>query len=208
MRLLAALIVVLALAGCSQTGQGPPRITIQPPTQTTPTQPAPPPIPRVKPVSVDVPTINAHSTLVPLGLKPDGSLDTPDVHHPQQAGYFCVTDPIKVCANGVVPGQPGPAVIVGHVDGAHQQGVFFHLRNMKVGDTATVTEDGGRTLTFTAYRVLQAAKTQFPSSVVYGDTVGPELRLITCTGQFVGGSLGYADNMIVFMSLVPNPPGT
>jgi hypothetical protein len=37
---------------------------------------------------------------------------------------------------------------------------------------------------------------------VYGDFTRPGLRLITCGGQWVGGELGYADNVIVFASLV------
>jgi sortase (surface protein transpeptidase) len=162
----------------------------------------------VPPASIDIPKINAHSTLIPLGLEPDGSLKVPDVKHPKQASYFCVVDidPGKVCSNGVVPGQPGPAVVVGHIDGAKQKGIFYDLPKMAVGDTATVTEANGKILTFSAYRVLETAKTQFPASVVYGDTVGPELRLISCTGKFVGGQTGYNDNIIVFMALVPNPP--
>jgi hypothetical protein len=32
------------------------------------------------------------------------------------------------------------------------------------------------------------------------------LRLVTCGGQFVGGDLGYQDNIIVFLRMVQ--PGT
>jgi hypothetical protein len=37
---------------------------------------------------------------------------------------------------------------------------------------------------------------------VYGDFTRPGLRLITCGGRWVGGELGYADNVVVFASLV------
>jgi hypothetical protein len=37
---------------------------------------------------------------------------------------------------------------------------------------------------------------------VYGDFSRPGLRLITCGGEWKGGSIGYADNIIVFASLV------
>ncbi|HZE02602.1 MAG TPA: sortase [Pseudonocardiaceae bacterium] len=200
-RLPALLLAGFALAGCgAPSGGGVSRIPV------IPTTTAPPP--RVAPASIDVPKIKAHSTLIPLGLNADGSLKVPDVKHPQQASYFCVVDPdpAKICSNGVVPGEPGPAVVVGHIDGAKQKGVFYDLPKMAVGDTATITEADGKVLTFSAYRVLNIAKTQFPASVVYGDTVGPELRLISCTGTFVGGQMGYANNIIIFMALVPNPP--
>lgn len=200
MRTLAALgVALVALTGaCAHPtpGQRPPVITSAP-------------APVVGPARIDIDTINAHSTLIPLGLQPDGALEVPDVHHPQQAGWYCVNpvlpQPAK-CVSGVIPGQVGPAVIVGHVDGDHQQGVFYNLKNLGVGDTARVTLVDDRVLTFEVYRVLRAAKTAFPAQVVYGDTVGPELRLITCSGDFVGGVLGYADNTIVFAQLIPTPP--
>lgn len=167
-------------------------------------------VPRSSPVSVDVHAIGAHSTLVPLGLDGDGSLAVPDVHHPAQASWYCadatITGRTTRCSSGVQPGQPGPAVIIGHVDGDHQQGVFYHLKSLKVGDTAQVGLADGTTLTFSAYRVLMAAKTQFPQQVVYGNTPGPELRLITCTGSFVGGKYGYDQNLVVFLTMIPNPP--
>lgn len=199
--------VVAALgAGCGGTH----------PTQSAPLSPAPTlraptptVLPRVAPVGVDIPTIDAHSSLIPLGLNADGSIKVPEVHHPQQASYYCVEDkthPERICSSGVVPGQVGPAVIVGHVDGAHQKGIFYRLKEVQVGDTVQVREANGSTLSFVVYRVLSAAKTQFPASVVYGDTTTPELRLITCTGNFVGGKLGYANNLIVFATLIPQVP--
>lgn len=200
MRLLTTLTVLALAAGCSSTGH-------TPPTQTPPRTPAPS-LPRLVPVSVEVPQLGAHSDLVALGLNPDRSLETPDVAHPEQAGFYCVKDPVRTCSSGVLPGQVGPAVVIGHIDGNHgQKGVFHDLPTLKPGDTASVTESDGSVLTFSVYRVLSTAKTQFENSVVYGNTTLPELRLITCSGPFVGGTLGYSDNTVVFLVLVPTTPG-
>lgn len=173
----------------------------------TTTTPAAPSVPRVAPTRIDIPKIDAHSSLIPTGLNPDQSLAAPDVKHPQQASYYCVVDPQKICSSGVIPGQPGPAVILGHIDGAKQKGIFYDLGKLQIGDTITITLKDGTILTFQVYRILQRSKTVFPTQVVYQPTSIPEIRAITCTGAWVGGAVGYGDDLIVFASLVPNPPG-
>ena len=220
-RIPAALLAVIAgvalVAGCTGNGGAPA------PPRGIPviTATAPPPL---QPVSVDIPQIGVHSTLIPLGLLTSGprkgAVDEPDVNHPQQAGYFCVATgpgvPPPACSSGVAPGQLGPAIIIGHVDGspatsggAHQLGVFFRLHELRGGDKISVTRTDGSVVTFAVYRSIQVAKTGFPSQEVYGNTATPELRLITCTGRFVGGELGYNDNIVVFarqVSVTPPSP--
>jgi hypothetical protein len=49
-------------------------------------------------------------------------------------------------------------------------------------------------------RVDQVAIGQFPTDAVYGDTAGPELRLITCGGTFDRATHSYRDNVIVYAS--------
>ncbi len=51
-------------------------------------------------------------------------------------------------------------------------------------DQVLVKDGDGRTLTFTVYRTQQVAKASCPTEDVYGNTSGPELRLITCGGVF------------------------
>jgi hypothetical protein len=46
------------------------------------------------------------------------------------------------------------------------------------------------------------AKSRVPAKEVYGDFSRPGLRVITCGGAWVGGEEGYADNIVVFASLV------
>lgn len=215
--LLAVLVCVIALvAGCSG-GGGAPAPAGQPPVHN---QAAPPPL---QPVRIDIAQINAHSTLIPLGLLTSGprkgAIDEPDVKHPQQAGYFCSTTatvvPPPSCDSGVAPGQVGPAIVIGHVDGSiapgtntHQLGVFFRLHELRGGDKIDVTRTDGSVVTFAVYRSVQLSKSAFPTQQVYGNTATPELRLITCSGQFVGGQLGYNDNIIVFARQVGVTPPT
>jgi hypothetical protein len=43
---------------------------------------------------------------------------------------------------------------------------------------------------------------RFPTEHVYGNTAGPELRLITCGGAFDSGSGHYQDNVVAYARLV------
>lgn len=140
------------------------------------------------PVRVDVDAINAHSSLVQLGLNADKTVQVPPVSQPLQAGWYKF---------GVRPGEVGKAVLLGHVDGGGQLGVFNRLRDLKAGDVAKVTEQGGQVLSFVVKQVQEVPKNQFPTQAVYGPSNQRELRLITCGGAFDKSSGNYVDNIIV-----------
>src|SRR5262249_42362953 len=140
------------------------------------------------PVRVDVDAINAHSSLVQLGLNTDKTVEVPPVSQPLQAGWYKF---------GARPGEQGKAVILGHVDGGGQLGIFNRLRDLKPGDVAKVTEQGGQVLNFVVRQVQEVPKAQFPTQAVYGPSDQRELRLITCGGAFDKSSGNYVDNIIV-----------
>jgi LPXTG-site transpeptidase (sortase) family protein len=147
---------------------------------------------RSVPVSLKIPAIDAQSSLVALGLNADQTVQLPPVSTPMQAAWF---------DGSPTPGQVGPAVILGHVDGDKQEGIFFRLHELKVGDQVLVTRQDGSTATFTVTGKQEIAKDQFPSDEVYGDTPDPELRLITCGGSFDSAAHSYVDNVIIFAKL-------
>jgi sortase (surface protein transpeptidase) len=189
--LIAVLAVgALALAGCGSTpapGPGPAAEAAS----VAPAAPAPSYVTGAAPESISLPSIGATSSLVPVGLAPDGSMAVPSVHEPKQAAWF---EP------GPEPGQPGPAVVVGHIDGDHIPGVFFRLKDVREGDRVEV-RTGGKTLAFTVYRTELVAKDAFPAGEVFGHTDGPELRLITCGGDFDHAARSYKGNTLVFAKL-------
>ncbi|GAB3562104.1 hypothetical protein GCM10027445_02070 [Amycolatopsis endophytica] len=145
--------------------------------------------PAAEPGAVDIPRIGAHSTLVPLGLNADQTIEVPPVGTPGQAGWY---------SYGPAPGEVGPAVILGHVDGGGRQGIFHRLRELVPGDEVSVSRKDGSVVRFAVSRTEQIDKDVFPSEAVYGDTAGPELRLITCGGSFDRDAHSYRDNIIVF----------
>ena len=144
------------------------------------------------PVEVEVPSIGVRSTLVDLHLDGQGALEAPTDYG--TAGWF---------VDGPQPGQPGPAVVAGHVDSKDGPAVFYRLADMAVGDEVIVSRQDADPARFAVTRVEQYPKDAFPTAAVYGPVPGPELRLITCGGTFDRRAGSYRDNVVVYATALP-----
>lgn len=181
------LVVSLALlAGCGSTDAPAPSQLLSEPTIAVTQDPV------SIPVQLDIPKIDAHSSLIPLGVAASGEHEVPDVKTPQQAGWF---EP------GPEPGQVGPAIVLGHIDGNKQKGIFYRLHELAKGDKIDIHLDNGVGLRFEVYEVQRVDKDKFPKDKVYGFTDKRELRLITCGGQFDAAAHSYLDNWIIYAVL-------
>ena len=138
------------------------------------------------PARVAIPSIGVDSPLQPLSLQADNTLQTPTEW--AEAGWY---------AGGVRPGDPGPAVIAGHVDSRNGPAVFFRLRDLHAGADVYITTQSGKTLHFVVDTSQRFPKDRFPTEAVYGPTPRPVLRLITCTGEFDAANHNYLDNLVV-----------
>lgn len=145
----------------------------------------------IDPHRIVIPSIGVDADVIELGLQPDGTMEVPTDY--AQAGWF---------APGPRPGRVGPAVIAGHVDDQSGPAVFFDLVELEAGDLIEVHSDDGETVTFAVRETQEHPKDEFPTEVVYGNTSGPELRLITCSGDFDRAARSYRDNTIVFAERV------
>jgi sortase (surface protein transpeptidase) len=137
---------------------------------------------------IRIETIDVNAKVVDLGLNPDRTLEVPaDV---RLSGWW---------TGRSVPGEPGPGIVVGHVDSARQgPGVFFRLRELDVGDAIHVERSDGSTAEFRVTETELVLKSEFPTEKVYGSVQGSQLRLITCGGSFDSSARSYAGNLIVF----------
>lgn len=144
------------------------------------------------PEALRIGAIDAMSTMVPLGLNEDGTVEVPSLDQPRQAGWY---------RYGPTPGELGPAVVLGHVNARGAEGIFARLSELAPGDEVEIDRADGRTAVFTVTRVEQISKTAFPTETVYGDTTDAELRLITCGGQLDRERHSYRDNIIVYALL-------
>jgi hypothetical protein len=142
------------------------------------------------PVRLRVPAARVDTALQPLGRMADGTIAVPD--DPNIAGWY---------ADGPRPGQPGPAVILGHVDSVTGPAVFFDVARLSPGATIAVDTADGSTINFRVTGVTRVPKNQFPTDLVYLPTLEPSLRLVTCGGNFDRAAGSYRDNVIVFADL-------
>jgi sortase (surface protein transpeptidase) len=141
------------------------------------------------PVRIIIPKIQVSSSLERLGRERNGTVEVPSFH---AAGWYAL---------GPRPGDPGSAVILGHVDTTNGPAVFFRLRELRPGDLVEVERSDGSTVRFVVRRTAQYLKKQFPTDEVYFPTLAPELRLITCGGSFDYTLHHYRSNIIVFATL-------
>jgi hypothetical protein len=135
---------------------------------------------------VRLPAVDVRSPLVDLDVGPDGALQTPA--DPAVAGWY---------VRGAAPGRSGPTVIAGHVDSRSGPGVFHRLDELVAGDRVEVARSDGQVVAYRVATVETHPKDAFPTARVYGPTPGPELRLITCGGEFDPRSRHYRDNVVV-----------
>lgn len=139
------------------------------------------------PARLRIPSLGVDAPVEQVAAKADGTMDTPKKFG-DVAWY----------APGARPGNPGNAVIAGHVDNAlTTSGVFEHLDQISIGDYITVADEAGKTLVYrvisnTAYPVDEA-----PAQAIFA-TEGPSrLVLITCTGQWEPGQRQYSERLVV-----------
>ncbi|MDT7625480.1 MAG: hypothetical protein QOF99_6381 [Pseudonocardiales bacterium] len=194
--LVGAAVLSLGLTGCGMAA-GPWASAADGPNLTSPIVTGAPvapaaPLAAAAPVGLRIDSINASSTLVPLGLNVNRTVAVPPVATPMQASWYRL---------GPAPGAPGPAVILGHVNGDGKEGIFARLNEVKPGDQVKVSRADGKTAVFTVTKLQQVAKNAFPTTAVYGDTPAAELRLVTCGGDFDQSKHSYADSIIAFATL-------
>jgi len=139
-----------------------------------------------EPVRLRIPAAGVDTPLVRLRRAADGTVEVPTDFG--VAGWF---------AEGPRPGQIGPAVILGHVDSRAGPAVFFRLKDLRPGAEVVVDRADGSTVTFRVTGALRVPKVEFPTDEVYGPTLEPSLRLVTCGGSFDRAARSYRDNVIV-----------
>jgi sortase (surface protein transpeptidase) len=199
-RLVAGAAALALLVGCSQAGarraEPAPAATSQPPEPTVPGVDVARGFRSARgyratpvPVRLEIPKIGVASSLIPLGRAADGTVEVPPW---KVAGWY---------ARGPRPGDPGSAVILGHVDSTGGPAVFFRLRELRRGDRIEVRRADGSRVRFVVQRTAQYDKQAFPTDEVYYPTLAPELRLVTCGGRFDHASGHHVANVIVFATI-------
>lgn len=147
-----------------------------------------------RPASIDIPAIGVRAKVIALGLTRTGKLAVPSLSDPTVTSWY---------DKGPLPGQPGAAAILGHVDTAKTgPAVFYKLGKLRPGERIYIRLRDGRTVIFETYAVALYAKTTFPTRKVFGATSWPTLRLITCGGAFDRHTGHYLANVVAYASYI------
>jgi hypothetical protein len=144
------------------------------------------------PTRISIPSLGVQAKIIGVGRAADGSIATPAADPAEATGWYRL---------GPTPGELGTAVIVGHVDTASRPAVFHKLPELRKGNLIEVSREDHRVATFTVDSVETFPKTSFPAERVFDSTDRARLVLVTCGGTWVGGNIGYSDNVIVFATL-------
>ncbi|MER8002729.1 sortase [Streptomyces sp. NPDC095613] len=160
------------------------------------------------PVRLRIPVLRLTADVLPLGLDENGSLDAPGFRDAMKVGWYAL---------GPRPGEPGPAVLVGHRDAPANPGtvpvrngrdnirnaVFAKLGRLRPGDLVEAERGDGRRLPFRVTAVDTYRTGDFPTARVYGPVPDPQLRLITCGGLI--DAHGHWDSNVVVSAVREGP---
>jgi sortase (surface protein transpeptidase) len=142
---------------------------------------------------LNIPGIGVGTRLLVLGDPHGNVLSVQTLAQASEAAWYDFS---------AVPGTPGNAVLVGHVDTYTGPGVFYNLYRLRPGDPIYVGT-GGRRLRFAVRKVTEVPKHLFPVNQVFGTTNSRHLWIITCGGSFDYRTRHYLDNIIVLASYQP-----
>jgi len=145
---------------------------------------APAPVPE----RMRIPSLDVDASVVSVGVTGDDDMEVPnDV---RDVGWY---------RHGPSPGEPGAAVLAGHVDSREQgRGVFFDLRRLDVGSRVVVTDDTGDVQRFEVVARRTYDKPRLPTDTVFSRAGPSQLVLITCGGDFDGEAGSYRENVVVY----------
>lgn len=152
------------------------------------------------PARIRIPAIGLDWPVVPVGRDATGAMDAPqgDANAASwHEGFWW--------KYGYLIGQPGNAVIAGHVDDlSGDLTPFAQISQLHPGDVIAVTTTQGDTFRYTVTRV-QALPNPVggPSdptiTALFGPAPMPQLNLITCAGDWVGNE--FDQRLVVYATL-------
>lgn len=206
----AALLAVGLLAGCTADTDADPDTTTDAPARasgTAPTPSAPQPEPDaasdvpvasatlpptrdvVAPTALAIDALGVSLPVEPVGVQADGQMEIPP--SADVAGWYRF---------GAAPGEAeGTVVVAAHVDSVASAGLgpFARLGDLAVGDAVDVTTADGAVVTYAVTGRTSVAKPQVAWADVFTRDGGHRLVLVTCGGVWHEDRRSYSDNVIV-----------
>ncbi len=143
------------------------------------------------PVKLKIPKIGVDAKIQYVGLTDSGDLDVPSNY--TDVGWYKL---------GVRPGNPGSAVMDGHLSGrGGLSAVFLNLEKLKKDDKVTVIDNKGETIVFSVTKTKKYSYDERPDEVFKSQS-GTNLNLITCAGDWSAAQRNFSKRTVVFTTIV------
>lgn len=144
----------------------------------------------IVPTQIWIPSVGIKAPLEPIGLLKNGQLEVPVSS--KVAGIY---------TDGILPGQPGKAIVAGHVDNYTGPAIFYPLKRLKPGHSVIVSDNKGKSLVFKVTSVESYVTAKAPLEQIFGDSDKAELNLITCTGKYNRKKKEHEKRLVVYTRL-------
>jgi sortase (surface protein transpeptidase) len=144
------------------------------------------PRPIAAPMRVSIPALAVDGPVLPAGVNSENELDVP----PDARTLVWYR-------HGPSPGEPGSAVIAGHLNWRGETGLFADLASTPVGAAIAVAYDDGSQRSFTVTTVELVPKPEVSVNGVFARDGERVLRLVTCGGEFDDDVNSYRSNVVV-----------
>ncbi len=140
-----------------------------------------------------IPHIGVNAPVEPVTITSTYALQVPHIHPFDGVGWY---------ARGPRPGQPGNAVMDGHLDRTDgSPAVFWHLADLQPGDKIIVVDAQGHSFSFHVDRLSRYPPNQAPLEAIFGPNRGVHLNLITCAGVWIPAQRQTTLRLVVYATL-------
>jgi LPXTG-site transpeptidase (sortase) family protein len=142
---------------------------------------------------LQIPKLGVSARVLQVGVDSSGALGTP--YNVFDTAWY---------TGSAKPGQPGAALIDGHVSSWTTHGVFYNLKSLKAGDSVQIVRGDGAILNYRVVKtqVYDADNVDMQAAVTPITAGKAGLNLITCTGRVKPGTSEFNQRIIVFTEQV------
>ena len=139
------------------------------------------------PVRVLVQAVGIDSPVDAVGVAGEGQMEIPE--EASRAGWYRF---------GPAPGQPGSAVLAGHVDDyLGRPGSLAALHEVEPGDEVVVVHEDGTRTSYLVRSRESVTKAELAVDRLFDREGEPRLVLVTCTGEWSEADGHYEENLVV-----------
>jgi len=138
---------------------------------------------------ITIKKINVTARILSMGVLASGALATP--RNTNDVGWY----------NGSSkPGTGGAALLVGHVSGATNVGIFYNLKNLVAGDIVTIERGDGTKFNYKVVQKEQVLADKVDNAkLLLPITAGKAgLNLMTCGGKYITDKETFTDRVIIY----------